>query len=718
MMVLIGSLLSVPGWAAAPFHTRVLNQAELEGLAGRRSVELPHVLQPADFVASGSRVRYRLTVEMPTLPEEALGVFVNKISLSGRVFLNGQLIDSCDHALHRTLEELRCLHQPQLFMFKPGEWRVGSNTLEFEVFASSRQTNGLSAVELGDAITMEEERYLPQKWRRGLLLQGLAWLSAMLGLLSLVAAAMLRGEKVYLWFGLTTITNALASLNGFVVRSPLPIEVFNCLVFSLRLATAPLMMLTMLAVFDRIRRWHSQLCIAFVLVAPLAIWVSGNNRGLVTALYLPFIAAAPWLMFMTLRWSRQSGHWLHLGSALLFISLFGSAVWDWLRLAGKTPFEGVYLFSYTFTGMLILLWVLLSGQLISALKQSRQLGALMEKQLRERTAFELTENIPIGTYTMVLGPNDEMAHFSFLSRRFLEMTGLDRETARSDPLQAFACVHPEDREAWIRLNEQCFANRTPFLGRARLIVRGEVRHVVAESVPRTLADGTTIWEGVLIDETERVLENRAAELDRAALQANLLKESRMQERVQLLQDMHDGFGSQIASVRMMAGKGRISPEEFPAFLDEIMADLHLVVDTLNQEDITLEDALIDMRHRLQRRLAGIGPQRDWRIELTEMPLQSSRTVLQIMRVLQEALHNAQKHAHAENIWIDARYTPDAGMLSVSIRDDGQGLPEQPRPGRGLFNMEQRCREIGATFSMIRRRPGTEIVMTLKVPTTD
>ncbi len=121
-----------------------------------------------------------------------------------------------------------------------------------------------------------------------------------------------------------------------------------------------------------------------------------------------------------------------------------------------------------------------------------------------RTALDITEAIPVGTYTMVLEPNAGMAQFRFMSERFLELTGLRREDALADPMRAFACVHPDDFDAWVQLNAEAFASKSRFFGETRLIVNGDVRWITAESLPRDLADGSTVWEGVLIDVTERV----------------------------------------------------------------------------------------------------------------------------------------------------------------------------------------------------------------------
>ena len=152
---------------------------------------------------------------------------------------------------------------------------------------------------------------------------------------------------------------------------------------------------------------------------------------------------------------------------------------------------------------------------ITARKQAKR-ELQSARQALERTAYEVTKNIPVGTYTMVLPPGAPMAHFSFMSERFLALTGLDRAAAVTDPLQAFACVHPDDHERWVQLNVGAFAAKQPFFGETRIIVGGEVRWITAESSPRDLPDGSTVWEGVLIDITDRkryeaeVIQARAA----------------------------------------------------------------------------------------------------------------------------------------------------------------------------------------------------------------
>lgn len=140
-----------------------------------------------------------------------------------------------------------------------------------------------------------------------------------------------------------------------------------------------------------------------------------------------------------------------------------------------------------------------------------------ERRRNEQTAYALTENMPAGAYTMVLRPGAEMAEFAFLSRRFLEMLELTREEAVGDPSTVFSRVHPEDHAGWLKKNAEAFARKAPFSGEARIIAHGETRWIRAESVPRDLEDGTTIWEGFIVDVTElKEAERRLREVIDAA----------------------------------------------------------------------------------------------------------------------------------------------------------------------------------------------------------
>ena len=171
--------------------------------------------------------------------------------------------------------------------------------------------------------------------------------------------------------------------------------------------------------------------------------------------------------------------------------------------------------------------------------------------------------------------------------------------------------------------------------------------------------------------------------------------------------MHDGFGSQLAGLSLMAERGRVQPAQLPQYLNELMSDLYLLVDTLGHGDITFEEAIVDMRHRMQNRFKGSFPQLAWQLDMAGLPKLGQRTVLHILRLIQEAVNNALKHANARKIFISVRFEPPSGILHVCIRDDGRGLPDNLIHGRGLNNMRLRAREVGAELQ-ISSNNGVEI----------
>ena len=72
----------------------------------------------------------------------------------------------------------------------------------------------------------------------------------------------------------------------------------------------------------------------------------------------------------------------------------------------------------------------------------------------------------------------------------------------------------------------------------------------------------------------------------------------------------------------------------------------------------------------------------------------------LYRILQEALANVLKHAHASEVKVSLAFEP--GNVRLSVEDDGVGF--QPGGagsgyGYGLQNMRERADELGGTFDI-------------------
>ena len=87
------------------------------------------------------------------------------------------------------------------------------------------------------------------------------------------------------------------------------------------------------------------------------------------------------------------------------------------------------------------------------------------------------------------------------------------------------------------------------------------------------------------------------------------------------------------------------------------------------------------------------------------------------RIAREAISNAFLHANAEQIEVELTYA--ASGVTVRVRDDGKGIPDDiltaGRSGHwGLSGMRERSEKIGATFHLWSR-PGSGTEVDLKIP---
>ena len=575
--------------ATKPLALR-LTSATLTSPLGERTVTLPHVLTHQELDAKGSRVRYRLSVDLPQAPGQALGVFINKLSLAGALYLNGELVDQCANG---DMARLRCLHHPLLFKPATQLWHAGINTLEIEIHGNHGQINGLSEVLVGDARQLYRDVYLPQFLWRITLKEWLAWSILTLGMLSLVVGLSLREESVYRWYGLTCLF-LVASLSNLIADElPLSMGFWNWLIVTSRLLAAHLFVLTCLHLFGKQRAWHTRWTLGYALVFSTAFYAFTESSLLVSVAYLPILLIAPVLIVFMVRWSVQSRNSRHILTCSLMILMFLLGSHDLMMFSGQGEFEFIYLAPLGFTTTILLIGFLLTRQLSVSLYRARDISANLETKIAARTA-EL-----------------KLAH---------------------------------------------------------------------------------------------------EQLTRVAI-----RDSKNEEREMLLQDMHDGFGSQLVTARLMADAGNLSPGDLSVLLQECMADLYLVADTLSSTHGSLLDSLVDMRFRLQKRTAHLPIELSWELDINKVPELLQRTILQLLRIIQEAVNNALKHAQAQHIVISVTFDPEASHLKIAVTDNGLGYPDKPVLGRGVFNMQQRARVVGASLLITPSHPGTCVALSLPLP---
>ena len=83
----------------------------------------------------------------------------------------------------------------------------------------------------------------------------------------------------------------------------------------------------------------------------------------------------------------------------------------------------------------------------------------------------------------------------------------------------------------------------------------------------------------------------------------------------------------------------------------------------------------------------------------------------LVPVVREALSNIARHAHAGHVRVAVSVADD---VTLTISDDGNGVPAEVLGGRGLTNMATRARDLGGDFT-IAPEPAGGSVLTWRVP---
>lgn len=222
-----------------------------------------------------------------------------------------------------------------------------------------------------------------------------------------------------------------------------------------------------------------------------------------------------------------------------------------------------------------------------------------------------------------------------------------------------------------------------------------------------------------VEEMNRTLEARVTEREHEignsyARIAELQREqAATEERQRIMQDLHDGLGSQLLISLLKVERGVLAPAGVAEMLRVCIADMRLAIEALASDDTDFRTALGNFLFRWETQLRDAGISSTWQIDAPDMVMAiSPHTALQVLRVLQEALTNVIKHAQATHVSV--RLTQTSEVIRLDIEDNGRGFAEPAASrGRGLANMRARAVRLGARLEM-RAQPGSTCI-TLALP---
>jgi len=227
-------------------------------------------------------------------------------------------------------------------------------------------------------------------------------------------------------------------------------------------------------------------------------------------------------------------------------------------------------------------------------------------------------------------------------------------------------------------------------------------------------------------ESEEELRASAGQLQALSRRLVDVQES---ERRQFSRELHDRVGQNLTALSIsldilktrLAGNGN---DEFSTRLDDAAALLESTAGSIENVMSELRPPMLDdygLLPALQwyadafsdRTGIEVAVDGDERIE--RMPQASE---IALFRIMQEALNNIAKHAHASHVRISLERSH--AQLVVSVSDDGVGFEpasgpvSRRRPGLGMVTMRERAQAVGGRFE-IGAAPGRGTRVVVRIP---
>lgn len=280
------------------------------------------------------------------------------------------------------------------------------------------------------------------------------------------------------------------------------------------------------------------------------------------------------------------------------------------------------------------------------------------------------------------------------------------------------------------------------------LATGVPRHVTGEMMRR--ADGSVVpieyttapirQQGELVGAVvtlRDITERRRAEVELRRSHEQLrrlsgyLQTALEQERTRIAREVHDELGQALTGLKIDLAwvreqLARVEAETAQPLRKKLVSMTQLVDATIDSmrrlaselrppalDYLGLVAAIEEQAQEFQRRT---GIRCRVRSELDQIPLDPHRSTA-VFRIIQEALTNVVRHAHASRV--DIEIDADADALTFVVRDNGRGITREEAASErslGLLGMRERGRLVGGEVTVVgSASQGTAVILRLPAP---
>jgi signal transduction histidine kinase len=285
------------------------------------------------------------------------------------------------------------------------------------------------------------------------------------------------------------------------------------------------------------------------------------------------------------------------------------------------------------------------------------------------------------------------------------------------------------RTAMLQIADRIGAVNEEGLSRAEeklALSSGELRRSLLVTFAIMLSGGlvlalmTIVYMIRLERELERQFqENADAKADLQELSSRLLR-AQEDERRLLARELHDEVGQSLSAILMETGNAECADgsKELGVHLNSIrtlaektaneVRDLALLLRPSMLDDFGLVPAL-NWHGREMAKRTGLKVVVSADEAADDLPDEHTTC---IYRMVQEAVNNAARHAHARTVEVAVRREPERVLFSV--QDDGAGFDARVVRGLGLLGMEERVRRLGGQLRL-DSQPGRGTLISAELP---